>query len=152
MAPGRFGAFSGRSGGRPERDVSEGPTADAETMVEGTRVERHVRFDTRRRRRRRDNRKSARTTRRLSDQSSSDARSRQVESRKKSFDIETLKNQHGSEQTKCDLRRNITMHHPIIPDRQGPTDRVSPNRHGDRSRSHNEKRSKKRIPKSTSGP
>ena len=97
-------------------------------------------------------RRSARTTRRHSDRSSSDARSKQIESRKTSFNVEKLKNQHGSEQTKCDQRQNITLHHPIIPDRQSPTDGLSPNRHGDRSRSHNDKSVKKRIPKATSGP
>ena len=63
----------------------------------------------------------------------------------------TLKKQHGREQTKCDQRRSTTMHHPIIPGRQGPTHRVSPNRHGNRSRSHKEKSAQKRIPKPTSG-
>ena len=48
-APGRFGPFWGPSRGRPERDVSEGPTTDAETTDEGTRLEHHVPFDTRRR-------------------------------------------------------------------------------------------------------
>ena len=46
--PGRFGPFRGPSGGPPGRDGSEGPTTDAETTDEGTRVERHVRSDTRR--------------------------------------------------------------------------------------------------------
>ena len=55
----------------------------------------------------------------------------------------TLKKQHGSEQTKCNQRRSMTMHHPIIPGRQGPPDRESPNRHGNRSRSHNEKSAQK---------
>ena len=47
-APGRFGPFWGPSGGPRGRDGSEGPTTDAETTDEGTRVERHVRSDTRR--------------------------------------------------------------------------------------------------------
>ena len=40
---------------------------------------------------------------------------------------------------KCDQRKNMKLHHPIIPDRQGPTDGLSPNRHGHRSRSHSAK-------------
>jgi hypothetical protein len=36
-------------------------------------------------------------------------------------------------------KKNMKLHHPIIPDRQGPTDGLSPNRHGHRSRSHNDK-------------
>ena len=47
-APGRFGPFWGPSGGPRGRDGSQGPTTDAETTDEGTRVERHARNDTRR--------------------------------------------------------------------------------------------------------
>ena len=43
---------------------------------------------------------------------------------------------------KCDQRTNMKLHHPSIPDRQGPTDSVSPNHHGHRSRSHNDKSDK----------
>ena len=47
-APGRSGPFWGPSGGPRGRDGSEGPTTDADTTDEGTRVERHARNDTRR--------------------------------------------------------------------------------------------------------
>ena len=40
---------------------------------------------------------------------------------------------------KCDQRKIMKSHHPIIPDRQGPTDELSPNRHEHRSCSHNDK-------------
>ena len=33
----------------------------------------------------------------------------------------------------------MKLHHPSIPDRRGPTDGSSPNRHGHRSRSYNDK-------------
>ena len=39
-------------------------------------------------------------------------------------------------------KKNMKLHHPSIPDRQGPSDEVSPNHHGHRSRSHNDKRDK----------
>ena len=39
-------------------------------------------------------------------------------------------------------KKNMKLHHPSIPDRQGPTDSVSPNHHGHRSRSHNDKSDK----------
>ena len=42
----------------------------------------------------------------------------------------------------CDQKRNMKLHHPSILDRQGPTDGVPPNRHGHRSRSHNNKSDK----------
>ena len=35
-------------------------------------------------------------------------------------------------------KKNMKLHHPSIPDRQGPTDGVSPNHHGHRCRSHND--------------
>jgi len=39
-------------------------------------------------------------------------------------------------------KENYELHQTSIPDRQGPTNSVSPNHHGHRSRSHNDKSDK----------
>ena len=38
--------------------------------------------------------------------------------------------------------QDYELHHETVPDQQGPTDSVSPKRHGHRSRSHNDKSDK----------
>ena len=46
------------------------------------------------------------------------------------------------ESTESASEENYELHHATIPDRQGPTDSVSPNHYGNRSRSHNDKSDK----------
>ena len=42
------------------------------------------------------------------------------------------------ESTEGATKENYELHHETVPDQQGPTDSVSPNHHGHRSRSENE--------------
>ena len=44
--------------------------------------------------------------------------------------------------TKSATKENYELHHETVPNQQGPTDSVSPNHHGHRSRSHNNKSDK----------
>ena len=46
------------------------------------------------------------------------------------------------ESTESATKENYELHHATTPDRQGPTDSVSPNHHGHRTRIHDDKTDK----------